>query len=136
MGSHCPFGHLKHKLSKEKPIVKQPVWLSTTKSQNRPDFLACKRRATYHWKALDKGYNFALDLIAIAGLHAKLCTPKIVKVPTVGISGLPLGSLETKNHLDVVPMERHRVYYTGKVVASPKSGLWWILCVQIAHGSS
>jgi hypothetical protein len=30
------------------------------------------------------------------------------------------------------------VKYTikGKVVASPKSGQWWVLCVWIAHGSS
>jgi hypothetical protein len=47
--------------------------------------------ATYRWKALDKGYNFALDLIIIEGLHAKLCALKIVKVPTMGILGLPLG---------------------------------------------
>jgi hypothetical protein len=27
------------------------------KVRNRPDSLACRRRATYHWKALDDGYN-------------------------------------------------------------------------------
>jgi hypothetical protein len=32
----------------------------------------------------------------------------------VGISGLPLGSLGTKNHLDVAPVERHKVYYKGE----------------------
>jgi hypothetical protein len=26
----------------------------------------------YHWKALDEGYNFDLDLIPIEGLHKKL----------------------------------------------------------------
>jgi hypothetical protein len=35
-------------------------------------------------------------------------------VPTLAISGLPLGSPETKNHLDVGLMERHRVYYKGE----------------------
>jgi len=29
----------------------------------------------------------------------------------VGISGFPLGSLETKCHLDVGFVERHKVYY-------------------------
>jgi hypothetical protein len=38
----------------------------------RPDFFACRQRATYPWKALDEGYNFALDLIVIRGLHTKL----------------------------------------------------------------
>jgi hypothetical protein len=32
----------------------------------------------------------------------------------LGISGLPLGSLGTKCHLDVGLVERHRVYYKGE----------------------
>jgi hypothetical protein len=78
---------------------------------NRPNFLACRRLATYCWKALDQGYNFALDLVTIEGLHKKLCTLKVARVPTIGISGLPLGSPRTKSHLDVAPVERRRVYY-------------------------
>jgi hypothetical protein len=42
------------------------------KVKNRLNFLACKWSATYYWKSLDKGYIFALGLIAIGGLHAKL----------------------------------------------------------------
>jgi hypothetical protein len=78
---------------------------------NRPNFLACRCVAGYCWKALDKGYNFSLDLIAIRGLHTKLLGPKVTGVPTLGISGLPFGSLGTKCHLDVGLMERHKVYY-------------------------
>jgi len=34
MGSHCSFGHLKHKLwPKEEPGIKLAIWLPTTKSQ-------------------------------------------------------------------------------------------------------
>jgi hypothetical protein len=66
------------------------------KVKNRPDFLACRWCATYHWKALDEGYNFALDFISIGDLHAKLWCFKVVKVSTLTISGLPLGSLRTK----------------------------------------
>ncbi len=32
----------------------------------------------------------------------------------MGISGLPLGSLGTKSHLDVAPMERRKIYYKGE----------------------
>jgi hypothetical protein len=103
---------------------------------NRPDFYVCRWRATYYWKALDKGYNFALDLISVRGLHAKLWRLKIAGVPTLAISGLPLGSPGTKNHLDVGPVERCKIYYRGKVVASPKSGPWWVLCVRVARGST
>jgi hypothetical protein len=40
--------------------------------------------------------------------------PKITKVPTLGISRLPFGSFETKCHLDVGLVERHKVYYKGE----------------------
>jgi hypothetical protein len=84
------------------------------KVRNRPDFLACRKYATYRWKAFNKGYNFALDLIAIGALHKKLCALKVAGVPVVAISGLALGSPETKSHLDVAPVERHIVYYKGE----------------------
>jgi hypothetical protein len=41
--------------------------------------------ATYHWKAFDKGYNFASDFISIGFFHAKLWGPKIAGVLTWGI---------------------------------------------------
>ncbi len=83
------------------------------KVRNRPNLFRCMWLATYHWKAVDKGYNFALELISIWGLHAKLWAPKVAGVPTVGILGLPFGSPETKCHLDVGLVERHIVYYKG-----------------------
>jgi hypothetical protein len=84
------------------------------KVRNQPDFRACRWRATYCWKALNKGYNFALNFISIRGLHEKLWHPKVTRVPTLAISRLPLGSLRTKSHLDVGPVERCRVYYKGE----------------------
>ncbi len=44
--------------------------------------------------------------------------------------GLPLGSPRTKRNSNAIPTGRCRVYYMGKVVASPKSGLWWVLWVR------
>jgi hypothetical protein len=48
------------------------------------------------------------------GLHLKLWRPKVMGVPTLVISGLPLGGPKTKSHLDVGPVERCRVYYKGE----------------------
>jgi hypothetical protein len=73
------------------------------KVKNRLDLLVYRWRATYHWKALDEGYNFSSDHISIRGLLAKLWGSKVLRVP--------LGSPETKSHLDVGPVERSRVYY-------------------------
>jgi hypothetical protein len=70
MGSHDPFGYLIHKL-----------WSKDTK---------------YRWKALDKGYNFTLNLTSIGGLHTKLWDSKVARIPISRISRPPLGNFETK----------------------------------------
>jgi hypothetical protein len=43
-----------------------------------------------------------------------LWAPKVARVPTLAISGLPFGSPETKCHLDVGLVEKLRVYYKGE----------------------
>jgi hypothetical protein len=94
----------------------------------------CRQRAIYRWKALDESYNFASDRIAIGALHKKLCALKVPGVPVGGISGVPRGSPAgvpgEKSHLDVGPVERHKVYYKGEGGDFPKSGPWWIKWVQ------
>jgi hypothetical protein len=45
--------------------------LDHLKLENRPNFVACKWRATYHGKVVDEGYKSTLDLIVIGGLHTK-----------------------------------------------------------------
>jgi hypothetical protein len=117
MGLHHPFEHLKHKLwPKEGPGVKLASKPQTQplKVRDRPDFLACKLRATYCSKALNNSYKFALDLISIGSLHTKLWASKVAGVLILGILGLPLGSPGTKCHLNVGPMAKHKVYYKGE----------------------
>jgi len=133
MSSHCSFGHLKHKYGQKKGRESNCQFDSQPeKVRNWSDLLVCRWHATYCWKALNESYNFALDYTSIRGLLAKLWGSKVAGVPVGAILGVP----EEKSHLDVGPMERSRVYYKGKVVASPKSGPWWVLCVRVAHGLS
>jgi hypothetical protein len=123
MGSDCPFGHLKHKLwSKERPGVKLPIWLLTTKSRESTKFPCVQATCRWHatWKALDESYNFASNHITIAGLHRKLCASKVARILVMGILDLPLESPETKNHLDVAPVERCRIYYKGECGGFPQ----------------
>jgi hypothetical protein len=40
--------------------------------------------------------------------------PKVVRVPTLGISRLRFGNPGAKCHLDVGLVERHKVYYKGE----------------------
>jgi hypothetical protein len=84
------------------------------KAGNRPNFLTFKWHVSYHWKTLYDGYNFALNLISIGGLNTKLWAPKVVGIPTLGISRLPLGSPETKWHLGASHVAKHKVYYKGE----------------------
>ncbi len=84
------------------------------KVENPHNFATCRWCATYQWRNLDKGYNFSSNLIVIGGLHTKLWGPKVARIPTLGISRLPFGSLGTKCHLDVAPMERCKIYYKGE----------------------
>jgi hypothetical protein len=41
------------------------------KIKNRPEIHVCNRRATYHWKALNVVYNFALDLASIKKIFTR-----------------------------------------------------------------
>jgi hypothetical protein len=72
---------------------------------NRPNPGVCRWSATHRWKALKERYKFSLDLIPIQGLSKELWTHKVLRVQTEIVSGLLLGSPETKNHLDVGAVE-------------------------------
>jgi hypothetical protein len=87
---------------------------------NQPDPGACRWSATHCWKALKESYKFAWDLILIGGPKKKLWMPKVPRVQTRTVSGLPLGSPGTKSHLDVAPVEWCRVYYMGEGGGFPR----------------
>ncbi len=53
-------------------------------------------------------------------MNTKLCAPKVAKVLTLGILGLPFGSFETKRHLGASLMLMHRLYYKGEGVGFPQ----------------
>jgi hypothetical protein len=44
--------------------------------------------ATCHWKFLDEGYNIALDLTSVGGLHKKLWASKVAGIPILKFLGL------------------------------------------------
>jgi hypothetical protein len=84
------------------------------KVRNHLVFLLCRWRVTYHWKVRDEGYNFALDFISVGGSHTKLWAPKVARIPTLGISRLPIRSPDTKWHLGAGPVAMHITYYMGE----------------------
>jgi hypothetical protein len=92
------------------------------KVRNRPNSLTSRQRATYHWKDLDKGYKFALDLIEIAGLHRKLCALKVVGVHVLEFRNSHLGVPGQKAIWMWPPWRGTEYIIRGKVVASLKFG--------------
>ncbi len=126
MGLHDPFEYLKHKLwLKEGLGIKVSIWLLTIKSQELLWItclqMVCKCCFTYFWKALNKGYNFALDLASIGGLHKKLWASKIVEVLILRISRFLTWEFWEKWHLVQPPWPVIENIIREKVVASPPS---------------
>jgi hypothetical protein len=81
---------------------------------NRPDLLSCKGRATYRWKDLDKGYNFALNRTSIGGSSQSYGAPKSRESQLAGFRDSHSRVPREKNHLDVGSVASHRVYYKGE----------------------
>jgi hypothetical protein len=88
------------------------------KIENCLESCVWRRHATYHWKALDEGYNFALNLTSIRHFHKKLWASKMTRIPISGIMGLSIWESWEKHHLDVAFMACHIKYYTR--------GRWWL----------
>ncbi len=129
MGSHDPFEYFKHKLwPKEGLGIKLSIWFPPLKVGNCPNFLACRWRVTYRWKAFNEEDNFTLGLTSIKGLHTTLWASKVVKVPILGILGFPSGGFGTKCHLGAGPVARHRVYYKGEGGGFPQ--IWAVVSLM------
>jgi hypothetical protein len=88
------------------------------KVNNRLELCVCRWCVTYHWKYLEKGYNFSLKFTSIIGLHKKLWASKLSRVPISKISRLLTWKSREKWHLGATPMANHREYYKG--------GRWWL----------
>jgi hypothetical protein len=84
------FGYLKHKLWPKEGLESNcqfDFW--PLKVKNRLNLFACRRRATYLWKALNESYNFISDLTLIGSLNKKLWVSKVAEVSISRILGLP-----------------------------------------------
>jgi hypothetical protein len=138
MGSHCSFGHLKHKLwPKEGPRVELPIWLPTRKSQESTRFTwlqtTCHIPLERSRRELQLCFRSHFDPRfdrKVTGLQSRGSPGRRFRDSHARVPG-------EKSHLDVGPVERSRVYYKGEGGGfPPKSGPWWVLCVCVARSSS
>jgi hypothetical protein len=73
---------LKKRLGIKVSIDSQPL-----KVKNYIELRVFRGRATYCWKALNKGYNFVISITSIKGLHKKLSLSKVARIPILRILG-------------------------------------------------
>jgi hypothetical protein len=116
MGSHDPFGHLKHKLwPKERPGVKLAVWLPTTKSQESTWFPCVQVACNIPLESSQQGLQLCFSPRFNQRSEHKVMGPQ-------SHENLNFGNFETptwepwdkKSHLDVGFVEKHREYYKGE----------------------
>jgi hypothetical protein len=105
---------------KEGSGVKLAVWLLTIKSRESTRPRCVQWIATHHWKAFNKSYKFAIDLILIGRLSKELWSRKKPGVQIGIISRLLFGSLGTKSHSDVDAIERRIEHYMGEGGGFPR----------------
>jgi hypothetical protein len=119
MGLHEPFGHLQHKLwQKERPGVKLPIWLPTTRSQELtwPQCVQgeCDTLLESSWRKLQ----------VCLKSHPNQSSEKIII--TLQSGGSPnqdsflLVSPEIKSHSNVGATERCKEYYMGEGGGFPR----------------
>jgi hypothetical protein len=137
MGSHASFGHLKHKLwAKERPGIKLVIWLPTTKSRESIRFTwlqtTCHISLESSWRQLQLCFRPHFD---------PKFDRKVMGIQSPGSTRwrdfrTPTRKSWEKKAIWMWALWRGTKYtIRGKVVASPKSRLWWVLCVRVAHGS-
>jgi hypothetical protein len=114
------------------------VWESNWQFDSRPlkvvnwhDFLTCRWHATNCWKALNKSYNFASDLISMEVCKESYGPSKSRQSQVWEFRDSHLG-VPRQNAIWMWPSWRGIEYIIrGKVVASPKFEPWWVLWVRI-----
>jgi hypothetical protein len=136
MPLHWQFGHLQPKLwAKEGPGVKLAVWLPTTKSRestsSRRPIWVCDMALERSWRGLQLWFRPHRDPTLQSG---------VMVVQSSGVSpGLFRDSISGVPGICAIRMKPPRLAAEntiwGKVVASPESRPWWVLCVQVPVAS-
>ncbi len=128
MGSHDPFGHLKHKLCpKEGPGVKLTIWLPTTRSRESTRFpyvhVLCNIPLERSW--------WGLQLCFKPHFNQRFVR-KVMGPQSCGSPNFSNWESRDKNAIWMWASWRGTKYTVkGKVVASPKSKPWWVLWIQV-----
>jgi len=133
MGSNDPFGHLKHKLwPKESPGVKLAVWFPTTISRESTRFPCAQVACDIPLESSQWRIQLCFRLHFNRRSTHKIMGPQSHGSPNFGNFGTPIWKSWDKMPFWMWASWKGTKYtIRGKVVASPKSGPWWVLWVRI-----
>jgi len=133
IGSHDPSKYLKHKLwPKEEPGIKLSIWLLTTKSEELLGFTCMQVACHISLESSRQGLQLCFQS------HFKQrSTQRVMGLQSCGgpnFENFKISNLGVARQNGIwVPALWPSIENTirGKVVASPKSELWWILWVRV-----
>jgi hypothetical protein len=140
MGSHRPFGHLKHKLwPKERPVVKLAVWLSATKSQESTQFPCVQPACNIPLKSSRRGLQ-----LCFRPHHDQRSAQEVMRSQSCkSLSWWNFGTLTWESQ-DKKPFgcgprgEAHSILYGGRwwLSSSPGRGESYVSELFVAHPST
>jgi len=136
MGSHDPFGYLKHKLwPKVGPEIKLPIWLLTTKSQESPWFICMKVTCHIPLERSRQGLQICFKPHHNWRCKKNYGPPKSQKSQFWEFQDSNLGIPRQNEIWVLAPWPGIENAIRGKVVASPKCGRWWVTHSQLLKGA-
>jgi hypothetical protein len=140
MGSHCPFGHLKHKLwPKEGPEVKLTVWLPTTKSRESTQFLCVQMVYDIPLKSSRRGLQLCFRPYLNPRSACKIMAPQSHGSPNLGNFGTPTWESRDKKPFGCGPRGKIQSILQGgrwRLPPSPGHGESYVFVLPVAHPST
>jgi hypothetical protein len=104
MGSHCPFGHLKHKLwAKEKSWIKLTIWLPTTKSRESTLFPSVQAMCNISLESSWQGLQLFFGPHCNRRFAHQVMRPQNYKSPNYGNFGTHTWESRDKNPFECGP---------------------------------
>jgi hypothetical protein len=133
VGLYDPFGHLKHKLwPKEGPRVKLTIWLPTIKIQESTQFPCVQVLCDISLESSRRGLQLCFRPHLNQRSINKVMGPQSCESLDFGNFRDSHIGIPGQNAIWMWASWRGTEYtIRGKVMASPKSGPWWVLWVQV-----
>jgi hypothetical protein len=133
MGSHDPFGHLKHKLwPKERSGIKLAIWFPTTKHRESTRFPCVKVACNTLLESSRRRLQLCLKPHPDRRSAHKVIALQSCNNFNFGNFGIPIWESWHKKAIWMWASWRGIEYTVrGKVVTSPKSRPRWVLWVQV-----